>query len=75
MENDFAWPWRWLAPAMSRLQRQRQQWREMQLLDQHAFRDLGLDRSELGSYAAEAASAVDCTRRRVSGTGGSPSHV
>ena len=59
-------PWRWLAWTIARLQRKRQQWRELQLLDQNALRDLGLDRSELGSYEAEAVGAAICTRRRVS---------
>jgi uncharacterized protein YjiS (DUF1127 family) len=57
--------WRWLARTNTRLRRKRQQRRELQLLDQETFRDLGLDRSELGSYEAEAAGAVNRTRRRV----------
>ncbi|WP_428421111.1 DUF1127 domain-containing protein [Methylibium sp.] len=61
----LAMPWHGLARALARLQRRRQQRHEQQLLDPHALRDLGLDRSELGSYDAEAAGAVDCTRRRV----------
>lgn len=67
--------WRWLVRAHARRRRRRQQERELRGLDPAALRDLGLDRSELGSYEAEAAGAAMCTRRRVSGgpgPGGSP---
>ena len=58
--------WRWLAREIARRRQARTQWRELQLLDQTAFRDLGLDRSELGSYEAEATGTANRTRRRVS---------
>lgn len=60
-------PWQWLATVTDRLRRQRQRHDEWRLLDRAALRDLGIDRSELGSYAAEAAGAASCTRRRVCG--------
>lgn len=52
--------------VLARLRRKRRQWRELRLLDPEAFRDLGVDRSELGSFEAEAMGAAACTRRRVS---------
>jgi uncharacterized protein YjiS (DUF1127 family) len=58
-------PWCWLARNVARLLQERRQWRELQCLDQSALRDLGLDRSEFGSYNAEAAGTAMCTRRRV----------
>src|SRR5436309_3446871 len=39
--------------------------RELELLDHHAFRDLGVDRSELGSYYAEAFDGAEATRLRI----------
>ena len=38
---------------------------ELEQLDEHALRDLGLTRGELDSYAAEARGAVARSRRRV----------
>ena len=40
---------------------------DLDMLDRHALRDLGLDRSEIGSYMAEAAGLASRTRRRVRG--------
>jgi uncharacterized protein YjiS (DUF1127 family) len=54
----------WLAAAIES-QRQRQFWAELHLLDGAALRDLGLDRSELDSFAAEAARTAARTRRRL----------
>jgi uncharacterized protein YjiS (DUF1127 family) len=58
-------PWLWFAAVLNRLRRQRQQRTELRLLDPMALRDLGIDRSELGSIAAEASGAASCTRQRV----------
>jgi uncharacterized protein YjiS (DUF1127 family) len=47
--------------------RRRHEREELQSLDVSALRDLGLDRSELGSCHAEATGAAHCTRRRIAG--------
>jgi uncharacterized protein YjiS (DUF1127 family) len=57
----------WLAHAVAELQRRRHEREELRLLDSCALRDLGLDRSELGSCQAEATGAAHCTRRRIAG--------
>ena len=62
-----AMPWRRLVEAIARWRRAQRQQRELRMLDPSALRDLGLDRSELASYAAEASGAAHCTRRRVVG--------
>jgi uncharacterized protein YjiS (DUF1127 family) len=56
-----------LVHAMTDLARRRHEREELQLLDAWALRDLGLDRSELGSCHAEATGAAHCTRRRIAG--------
>jgi len=56
--------WNWLAAAVDRpLQRQRLR-RERDELDGAALRDLGLSRSELDSFDAEAFGTAPRTRRR-----------
>jgi hypothetical protein len=49
------------------LRRRAAQWQHCgaQPLDGHALRDLGVDRSECGSYLAEATGRADATRRRL----------
>lgn len=58
---------RWVAHAVADLARRRHEREELQLLDAWTLRDLGLDRSELGSCHAEATGAAHCTRRRIAG--------
>lgn len=58
--SSFAAAWRRLARDLARPHR-----RAPDPLDAAACRDLGIDRSELDSFAAEAAGAADRTRRRV----------
>jgi uncharacterized protein YjiS (DUF1127 family) len=53
--------------AAARLRQRRRARRQLQLLDGHALRDLGIDRSEWSSYEAEAAGLAAPTRRRISG--------
>ena len=45
--------------------RRRDEWRTLEGLDPATLRDLGLDRSELGSIQAELAGNAPATRRRV----------
>jgi uncharacterized protein YjiS (DUF1127 family) len=56
--------WQWFAAAVVRPLRQQRLRREHERLDDAAFRDLGLSRSELGSFQAEAAGTSLLTRRR-----------
>lgn len=56
----------WLAEAVVRPLRRQRLRREHESLDGAAFRDLGLSRSELSSFQAEAAGTAARTRRRVS---------
>jgi hypothetical protein len=56
--------WHWLAAAVVRPLRSARLRREHEALDGAAFRDLGLCRSELGSFEAEARGAAPRTRRR-----------
>ncbi|HWH84882.1 MAG TPA: DUF1127 domain-containing protein [Burkholderiaceae bacterium] len=57
--------WRGVADVVERFRRDQQERRELELLDSNALRDLGLHRSEYGSYVAEAIGAADPTRRRI----------
>jgi uncharacterized protein YjiS (DUF1127 family) len=57
---------RWVH-AMTDRERRRHEREELESLDVSALRDLGLDRSELGSCHAEATGAAHCTRRRIAG--------
>ena len=59
------WPWLHLLRAIERCRRARRQRADLHLLDHRDLRDLGIDRSELASYDAEAAGAALLTRRRV----------
>ena len=56
--------WHWLAAAVVRPLHQQRLWREHEALDGAALRDLGVSRSELGSFQAEADGSAACTRRR-----------
>ena len=56
--------WHRLAAAAGRLLRSMRPWRDDDALDDAALRDLGLGRSELGSFQAEAEGFAPCTRRR-----------
>ena len=56
--------WNQLAAAVDRLLRRQRLRREHDALDEAAFRDLGLSRSELGSFDAEAMGIAPCSRRR-----------
>jgi uncharacterized protein YjiS (DUF1127 family) len=58
--------WQRLAAAVVRPLRRQRLRRGHEVLDCAALRDLGLSRSELSSFQAEAAGIVDRTRRRVS---------
>lgn len=58
---------RGLVHALTDLVRRRHEREELQSLDSSTLRDLGLDRSELGSCHAEATGAAHCTRRRIAG--------
>ena len=55
----------WLRIAHAERRRAARARRELDQLDDHALRDLGLTRGELDSYAAEARGAVARSRRRV----------
>jgi len=57
--------WQGIANAAARWRLARQQYRACEQLDVHALRDLGLDRSEHGSYLAESSGGAMATRRRV----------
>jgi Protein of unknown function (DUF4242) len=61
----------WIARILFHPWRCRSRRREIESLDPQALRDLGLDRSELGSYDAESAGRAPRTRRRVSSHAGS----
>lgn len=61
--------WRRLVRALQRLREDRRRRADLRLLDAQTLRDLGIDRSELGSCAAEAEGRVERTRRRVAGGG------
>jgi uncharacterized protein YjiS (DUF1127 family) len=54
-----------LARVMVRLQRPRPRWQQLEVLVESDLRDLGLDRSELSSCAAEAEGTATMTRRRI----------
>ena len=58
----------WVKIAYAEQRRRARARDELAALDEHALRDLGLQRSELDSYLAEAQHAVDVTRVR-SGVG------
>jgi len=58
--------WQRLAAAVVRPLRRQRLRREHEWLDGAALRDLGLSRSELSSFHAEAAGSAFRTRRRVS---------
>jgi hypothetical protein len=58
--------WQRLAAAVVRPLRLHRVRSEHEWLDAATFRDLGLSRSELGSFQAEAAGTAARTRRRVS---------
>jgi len=60
-------PFRRLAAAIERVRRDLRERRELEMLDGNALRDLGLHRSEYGSYLAEASGAANPTRRRIGG--------
>ena len=62
--------WLWWAHRLAYRRQRRQQYSAQHLLDAHALRDLGLDRSELDSYAAEAHGWAEPTRRRVANVQG-----
>jgi uncharacterized protein YjiS (DUF1127 family) len=51
--------------AFADLRRRQQQRDELRLLDPGTCRDLGVDRSELSSFDAEAMGLADKTRQRV----------
>jgi uncharacterized protein YjiS (DUF1127 family) len=51
------------AAAWHRSRRQRAMLRELQALDDHMLRDIGLHRSEVSSLAAELIGAAPATRR------------
>jgi uncharacterized protein YjiS (DUF1127 family) len=55
----------WLRIAHAERRRKARARQELDQLDEHALRDLGLTRGELDSYAAEARGAVARSRRRV----------
>jgi len=62
---------RWACvPLWRQHRRRRHDRREVDRLDPHALRDLGLHRSELLSYRAESAGDAQLTRRRVHLRGG-----
>jgi uncharacterized protein YjiS (DUF1127 family) len=52
--HELAGVWRWAAVRP-----------ELAALDDHTLRDLGVHRSELGSYFAESELWTDATRRRL----------
>lgn len=56
--------WNWLAATVDRPLRRQRVRRERDALDEAALRDLGLSRSEIGSFDAEANGSAPCTRRR-----------
>jgi uncharacterized protein YjiS (DUF1127 family) len=57
--------WQWLAAAVARPLRRPRLRHQHESLDATALRDLGLSRSELGSFQAEAVGTAARTRRRV----------
>jgi hypothetical protein len=66
---------RWLLKALAAL---RQRWREsddVEYIDTTTLRDLGLDRSELGSCHAEAMGVAPSTRRRLATPSGQAAHA
>jgi hypothetical protein len=62
--------WNWLAAAVDRPLRRHRLRRERNALDGAAFRDLGLSRSELASFDAEADGIAPCSRRRCTAAAG-----
>jgi hypothetical protein len=56
--------WNWLAAAVGRSLQKHWLRRERHALDEAAFRDLGLSRSELASFDAEADGIAPRSRRR-----------
>ena len=58
--------------AFADLRRRQRQRNELRLLDPGTCRDLGVDRSELSSFDAEAMGLADRTRRRVREVDASP---
>jgi uncharacterized protein YjiS (DUF1127 family) len=59
--NDLLTWWR----ASSERRRVQRAQRELPVLDEHTLRDIGVARSEFGSYWAESYGVVEATRRRV----------
>lgn len=51
--------------AAARARRQRSLVRELEELDDHMLRDIGLHRTEIGSVVAELVGAAPLTRRKV----------
>ena len=62
---DPAATWRCVTDAFARWRFAQWQNHGCEPLDAHALRDLGLGRSECGSYLAESAGRADTTRRRI----------
>jgi uncharacterized protein YjiS (DUF1127 family) len=62
----------WALQAFADLRRRQQQRNELRLLDPGTCRDLGVDRSELSSFEAEAVGLADRTRQRVRVVDASP---
>lgn len=60
--------WKRLLLAFLQVRRDLRAQRGLALLDGAALRDLGLDRSEYGSYLAEAAGEAEITRLRTAPT-------
>ena len=57
----------WLKIAHAESRRRARARAELAALDEHALRDLGLERSELDSYLAESLHHAESTRRRTAG--------
>jgi uncharacterized protein YjiS (DUF1127 family) len=57
----------WLKIAHAEARRRARARAELETLDEHALRDLGLERSELDSYLAESLHHAESTRRRTGG--------
>jgi len=51
--------------AAARARRQRKLMRELEELDDHMLRDIGVHRTEIGSVVAELIGAAPATRRKV----------
>jgi uncharacterized protein YjiS (DUF1127 family) len=57
--------WQGITDALARWRLAQSQTRRCEVLDEHALRDLALDRSECGSYLAESSGKAESTRRRL----------